>query len=155
MGFRIQAEPRWSYWPRTGVRLGLAVLGASLVVALGLWLVGSLPPLRSGFANAGEALPFLWQGCLWAPIEEELLYRAALCAPLAVWLGPRITVLLGGLAFAVLHLAYGNLGPNHLFAGFVLTWAYLRSGNLLVPIALHAAGNVLVLLLNLILLAVA
>ena len=56
-------------------------------------------------------------------------------------LGERMTILLSGFVFAVVHILWGNPGPDNQIAGFLLQWAYLRSGTILVPIALHAAGN--------------
>ena len=147
-GLRWRALPSWSYWPKWTVTLGTVVLAGSLIVSAFLWMFGSLPQIESQFATEQQMVRFLWQACLRAPIEEELLYRVALCAPLAALLGTRWTVLVGGIAFAGLHLGYGNLAPNHVFAGFVMTWAYLRSGNLLVPILLHSLGNFLVWLLH-------
>jgi membrane protease YdiL (CAAX protease family) len=46
--------------------------------------------------------------------------------------------------FAWLHQLYGHLSPDNALAGLLLTWAYLRSGSLAVPIAPHALGNALV-----------
>jgi membrane protease YdiL (CAAX protease family) len=47
---------------------------------------------------------------------------------------------------AILHVLYGNAGPDNLIAGFFLAWAYLKSGTILVPVVLHSLGNVGVLL---------
>jgi membrane protease YdiL (CAAX protease family) len=58
--------------------------------------------------------------------------------------GSTVTILLSGVLFALLHAAYGNLAPDNTIAGFVLAWAYLRSSSLLVPIVLHALGNLCV-----------
>ncbi|MEZ6018625.1 MAG: CPBP family intramembrane glutamic endopeptidase [Planctomycetota bacterium] len=51
-----------------------------------------------------------------------------------------------GLAFVALHWRYGNLAANHFAAGLALTWAYLRSGSIWVPVLLHFAGNLAVVL---------
>ena len=32
-------------------------------------------------------------------------------------------------------------GPDNLIAGFFLAWAFLKSGSIIVPLALHALGN--------------
>ncbi len=148
VGFTLRARPSWSFWPKCTMFLGGFVLVGSLVVSAGLWMFDALPPLQSEFHSKDQIVNFLWQGCLWAPVEEELLYRGALCVPLAALIGRRWTVLVAGLTFAALHYAYGNLGANHVFAGFVMGWAYLRSGSLLVPILLHSLGNLLIWFLN-------
>ncbi|MFT5058891.1 MAG: membrane protease YdiL (CAAX protease family) [Planctomycetota bacterium] len=148
VGLTRQVQPSVSFWPKWTLILGGLVLAGSLIVGAVLWMLGDSPSLQSQFASQDQMLRNLWQACLWAPIEEELLYRVALCAPLAALVGTRWTVLIGGLTFAALHWSYGNLGPNHVFAGFVMTWAYLRSGNIGVPILLHSLGNLAVWLLN-------
>ncbi|MCP5022914.1 MAG: CPBP family intramembrane metalloprotease, partial [bacterium] len=148
VGFTLRARPSWSFWPKCTMFLGGFVLAGSLMVSAGLWMFDALPPLQSDFHSKDQIVNFLWQGCLWAPIEEELLYRGALCVPLAALIGRRWTVLVAGLTFAALHYVYGNLGVNHVFAGFVMGWAYLRSGSLLVPILLHSLGNLSVWFLH-------
>ncbi len=148
VGFTLHARPSWSFWPKWTMFLGGIVLAGSLVVSAGLWMFDSLPTLQGEFHSKEQILNSLWQGCLWAPVEEELLYRGALCVPLAALIGRRWTVFVGGLTFAALHYVYGNLGVNHVFAGFVMSWAYLRSGSLLVPILLHSLGNLLVWFLH-------
>ena len=50
-----------------------------------------------------------------------------------------------GLLFGGLHVLYGNPGPDNLVAGFFLAWAILKSGSILVPLALHALGNLCVI----------
>ncbi len=144
VGFTLRVMPSWSFWPKWTLFLGALVVTGSLAISAGLWIFGTAPTLQSEFQSEQQLLDFLWRGCLWAPIEEELLYRGALCAPFAALIGRRWTVAVGGIAFAVLHYAYGNLAVNHVFAGFVMSWAYLRSGSLLIPILLHAIGNLAV-----------
>ena len=87
-------------------------------------------------------------GCVAAPVLEELIYRLALCLPLVGIVGRRWTILLSGVVFAALHFRHGNPGPSNFIAGFILGWAYLKSGNLLIPIILHSLGNLCVFLVN-------
>jgi membrane protease YdiL (CAAX protease family) len=82
------------------------------------------------------------------PLYEELLYRVALCVPLVALVGPRWTILASGLVFAALHVRYGNPAADNCIAGFVLGWAYLRSSCLLVPLLLHALGNLCAFLVH-------
>lgn len=148
VGLSRKIDPSLSYWPKCILILGGLIIAGSLAVIAGLWAFGTPPQLYSQFTSSDQIPEFLWRGCLWAPIEEEMLYRVALCVPLVPLVGKRWTILIGGLTFAALHWSYGNLAPNHAFAGFALTWAYLRSGNLFVPIALHALGNLAVCALH-------
>jgi membrane protease YdiL (CAAX protease family) len=56
-------------------------------------------------------------------------------------LGARLCIGVSGVIFAGLHFLYGNPSPENLLGGFILTWANLKSGTLIVPISLHAVGN--------------
>ena len=117
------------------------MLGFAGVVALVAWLLGHPLEVPCIFTDASQFGPHGYAMCVHAPVTEELLYRAVLCAPLVPLVGQRGTILLGGAVFAALHFRYGNPAPNNLLAGFLLTWAYLRSSNLVIPILLHALGN--------------
>jgi len=59
--------------------------------------------------------------------------------------GERGTILASGLVFALIHILRGNASPENQIAGFLLEWAFLRSGTILVPIAMHSAGNLIAL----------
>jgi membrane protease YdiL (CAAX protease family) len=76
-----------------------------------------------------------------APLVEESIYRLVLCFPTTAAIGSTGTIILSGTIFAGLHFVYGNPSPDNCLAGYVLTWAYLKSGSLLVPITLHSFGN--------------
>ena len=43
--------------------------------------------------------------------------------------------------FGLLHVVYGNPGPDNLVAGFFLAWSFLKSGTIVVPVVLHSLGN--------------
>ncbi len=144
LGLRNQAAPSWRYWPKWSLIAGTLVLAGSAALIGLLMLFGKYKAAPQLFQHPSQFADWLRAACLWAPVEEELLYRAVLCAPLAAFFPMRVVVILGGVVFSALHYHYGVWGPNHLFAGFVLTWAYLRSGTLLVPILLHALGNLAV-----------
>lgn len=141
LGIRRGVDPDWRFWVRkTALLGGIVVLGALGVSAV-FWAMGHpvwAPPMFHGTA---EFWPYLGRACVQAPFEEELIYRVVLCALWRPFLPRKYVVVLGGLAFAGLHGHYGNLAPNHLFAGLVLTWAYLRSGQWAVPLVLHMLGN--------------
>jgi membrane protease YdiL (CAAX protease family) len=83
--------------------------------------------------------------CLYAPIVEETVFRLLLTAALLPTLGERWTIVASGAAFAIVHILRGNPGPDNLIAGFMLEWAFLRSGTILVPLAFHAGGNLIAL----------
>ena len=87
----------------------------------------------------------MWRACVLAPLSEEPIYRIAVCAPLVTLIGRWPTIVVSCILFALIHARYGGLAPDNALAGLLLGWAYLRSGSILVPIALHAIGNALVL----------
>ncbi len=150
IGLRCKPEPSLQFW---GVAvLALAVLSA-VVLGLGgawLWYRGDpLPP--SLFRSTADMWPTFQRSVLRAPVSEELVYRLALCVPVVVTLGPWRAILISGVAFAYLHQVYGNFALNHVAAGFILSWSYVRSGCLWIPIMLHALGNLQVFALNVVL----
>lgn len=80
---------------------------------------------------------------------EELLFRGAIQGRFRRAFGPVAAVVGAGLLFAALHVAnFGVLNAGAAVAlgviflvGAVLGWTYERTGNLVVPIAIHGAYN--------------
>ena len=60
---------------------------------------------------------------------------------LAALLGPWKTSVVSGLAFAYLHVLYGNPSPENVAGGFILAWVYLKSESILLPVLAHSLGN--------------
>ena len=87
--------------------------------------------------------------CVNAPIIEETIYRLILCVPAVCLLRPAGAIVLSGAVFAAYHFTSGVASPDNFVAGYILCWAYLKSGSLLVPMVLHALGNLCILLLQL------
>jgi uncharacterized protein len=141
IGFtRPQPSGRW--WIKATLITGAIFVAIVTLVLVVLVATGhaTSPPM---FHSPAE---FAWRACVIAPLKEEPIYRVALCAPLVAVVGRWPTIVISGLVFACLHHVYGNLSPDNALAGILLGWAYLRSGSVLVPIALHAIGNGLVVL---------
>ena len=138
VGLRAPVQGWW-YWGRMTLLIGL-VVAACIAVGLGAWVLSGrkLPVYATDPRYLGSS--FL-RMCVNAPVLEEALYRLAVCVPLCVWPGPWAAVAVSGLAFGGLHVAYGNPSPENLVGGFLLAWAYLKSGSILVPVLLHALGN--------------
>jgi membrane protease YdiL (CAAX protease family) len=139
--------PSVRYWVRATGLIGAAV-AAIVAIALGaMWLAGADLPVP--VLEPEDALRHAPRMIVVAPILEEIVWRAIVCAPIAALAGPWAAVAASGAGFALLHVAYGNPAPDNLVAGFVLAWAFLRSGTLAVPIVLHALGNLCALLAQL------
>lgn len=143
--------------PNGGTRLWMKV---SLIVsawAILLWVllygVSALFDVGPGFAKIDpDHVPVqFFSVTLIAPILEEGVYRILLCTALATKFRHRTVVAISGTLFALLHLLYGNLAPTNLLAGYLLSWAYLMSGSLWIPIVWHAVGNMVILSVGMIL----
>lgn len=144
IGLVLRPRPNLAFWLRFSAfgALAVAVL-ASLVVWIAWWfdVVAYVPKLSPTEFPAH----FVW-AVAWTPLFEEGIYRIALCSGLAAArVGKKTILVLSGLTFGALHLAYGNPAPDNLLAGFILAWAYLRSGAAWVPIMLHGLGNAIIL----------
>ena len=146
-GLRLAPRQGWWYWARAA-----AVIGAVLFVVLVCAGVGfvargyALPEPR--LKSPAGMWPLFLGMCVTAPLLEEVTYRLVFCPPAAALLGPRACVILNGVAFAGLHFLYGNPSPENLLGGFILSWAFLKSETLLVPLLLHAGGNTCAFLAN-------
>jgi uncharacterized protein len=139
LGLVLVPTGGWRHWARVAMVIGLLVAGF-IVVGLGTWIaLGRELPLYT--VRPSEVGAVFFRACVVAPIIEETTYRLAICIPAAILLRPWGAVVASGLAFATLHLVYGNPSPENLVGGFFLAWAYLKSGTILVPILFHSAGN--------------
>lgn len=147
-GLGVGWRPRqgWAYW----LRLSAIVLGVFAVGYLGFALAQ-----RAGWIDLGQVpanLPeprFLLQTGVYYPLLEEAIYRVALLTPLAPRIGKVATIVVGAAAFAALHVVrYDNPSPANQLGGLFLCWAYLHSRSIAVPLAWHAAGNVILAFAN-------
>ncbi len=141
LGFRVSPRPGWGYWAKAALVLGVllfVVLAATGAVVFG---VLQYPIPSSLFTRTWEFGPaFIWM-CVVSPLFEEVIYRLVVRPPAVAWLGPRGCILASGTIFAGLHVLYGSPSPDNLLGGFILARAFLKSGTLIVPIALHSLGN--------------
>jgi membrane protease YdiL (CAAX protease family) len=83
----------------------------------------------------------MWTYRVAAPVIEEMLYRIVICVPLVALAGFWGAALISRAVFAGLHFMYGNPAPDNSIAGYVLAWAFLKSGSIIVPVFLHTTGN--------------
>ena len=137
---RTTQGARW-WWK--GTLMVAAVMGTLLLVLTGiLLLTGNFQPYQLHPSLFGERVV---HACLWAPFVEEAIYRVVLVVPLAAALRTSHVIWIAGAVFAGLHVYYGNPAPDNLIGGFFMTWAYLKSGSIVVPLLYHSAGNLFVL----------
>jgi len=146
LGLSLTPRQGWSPWIRTSAVLSVAV-AMCMVIGIGaLHLAGRQVPLYTTAPD--RFLERLLDMCFVYPVLEETIYRAVVCVPLVPVIGCWRTIIFCGILFGALHVAYGNPGPENLVGGFFLAWAYVKSDTILIPILLHAGGNLVVLLLQ-------
>ena len=85
-------------------------------------------------------VPFAFFAVAVAPVAEEALFRGLLLPLLVRRFGPVAGLSLVALGFAALHGDLGSCPGLAVFAG-ALALAYVRTGTILVPIAMHALFN--------------
>lgn len=93
-----------------------------------------------------------------APIAEEFFFRGCLFRAIRAKRGFLVSALGSAFAFGLVHYAVGEPGnpmswqtswflvPIMLVVGFLLAWVYERRGNIVAPMAAHAAFNTVGLL---------
>jgi uncharacterized protein len=146
MGLRFRPIQGLRYWVLATALIGAAI-GTFLLLALAVALITGYP-IRLYEIRPDDLWTMFVQMCVLAPIFEEATYRFALCTGLVPVIKPWGTIFVSGLIFGALHFLYGNPGPDNLIAGYFLTWAYLKSGTIVVPVVLHSLGNLCVLVMH-------
>lgn len=148
LGLRLVPRQGWLYWVKATALIGL-VVGAFVVVATGvLWLAGVEMDTAPRYTDASQIAPDAWAALVLAPLIEEPIYRVILCSPLAAAFGRVAAISASGALFAYIHVRYGVGAPTNFAGGFVFAWAFLESDSVVVPIALHFLGNLVVLAAN-------
>ncbi len=141
LALRIMPRQPIAYWLKATAAIGGSVLALALAATGIAWLAGFRLPMPDLFTRSDQILPWFLTACLMAPIVEEPIYRFVVCVPVDATFGRWPAIAASGILFAGLHVLYGNPAPTNMVAGFFLAWAYLKSRSLLVPIILHALGN--------------
>ena len=94
--------------------------------------------LSSGEPVTVGALAFL--AVVAAPVIEEILFRGVIFGGLTARWGVWPAAIVSGFAFAVIHFSLTAFVPLFLLA-LVLSYLYVRTGSLWIPIAFHALFN--------------
>ena len=118
-------------------------LGSLSVTAYGLSRVS--PELLDGLLSALEPDPDSMISSVWwiiggvavAPVLEEVLFRGVFVSRWGVKWGLGIGIVVSSALFGILHLDVAGA----MALGLVASLLYLQSGTLIVPIAFHAANN--------------
>jgi hypothetical protein len=137
----------WTTASRRNLVLGmLGGIGAALVVILLPLVVraADVEPV-SGEHFRWPSLLFVSILLLFGAVGEEMLFRGYAFQVLVKGIGPFATILPMAVLFGLAHSDNLNFGPLALFNtilwGIVLGYAFLRSGDLWLPIGLHFGWN--------------
>jgi membrane protease YdiL (CAAX protease family) len=137
LGFKLTPVGGWGYWFRLGLQFLLIIIVLCGICGFTWWLYDWPIPL----IPVRPSLSIVCHYCVDAPFYEELVFRSLLFVAVVPTVGGRGAIILSGVLFAVIHILRGNPGPDNQIAGFMLGWALLKSRTILVPIAMHSAGN--------------
>jgi membrane protease YdiL (CAAX protease family) len=146
-------QGRWLLGFRRGIiwSVGFAII-ASLVLA-GLLLADdralTFIQTRLPRKQADIALFFLVGGII-APVAEEIFFRGLIYGFLRRW-GFPLAFVLSTLLFVLVHPMNRSIPFTQIVGGLLFAAAYEVEGNLLVPITLHALGNLAIFTISLLL----
>jgi membrane protease YdiL (CAAX protease family) len=140
-------------WPK-GMAWGALwsmAFGAVVAVVMGLLHLAGGNPLamvRSPLPSEPvQTVLFFVIGGLIAPLAEEICFRGVLYNYFRRW-GIATALIASTLLFVILHSVHG-FPLTQLVGGIVFALSYEYSGNLMVPITIHAAGNLAIFTLSL------
>jgi len=139
VGLVWKVEPSGAFWLRTSAWMA-GVIGVGFAAAAFASRAGA-DPFGLCAMHLDLDLERELGSLVHAPLVEEVTFRLLLCAPLVGRLSSAANIALSGIVFTLAHWITGGLGPDSVVGGFFLAWAFLRSGTILVPIAMHALGN--------------
>ncbi len=137
----------WSAASRRNLALGiLGGIGSALIVLIGPILVraAELEPVPDSQTQWGS-LMFVSLVLLFGAVGEEMLFRGYGFQVLMNALGPYATILPVSILLGLAHTSNQNVSAlgvaNTIFWGILLGYAFLRSGDLWLPIGLHFGWN--------------
>ncbi|MEI8021065.1 MAG: CPBP family intramembrane glutamic endopeptidase [Schlesneria sp.] len=141
LGFNPRPIQGWGYWFRLALWFAL-LIG---LVAIASWFVLKVNGWKVPIYKTSPSIDMLVFMCIDAPVSEEILFRSLLTLAILPALGEWGTIVAGGFLFSLLHVLHGNPGPDNQIAGFMLGWTFIKSKTILVPLAMHAGGNLIAL----------
>jgi membrane protease YdiL (CAAX protease family) len=140
----------WRKGLKTGV-LWASVIGFVVCVAMGIIFLAGINPVRLVRSplpsEPGRKLLFFLVGGLIAPLAEEICFRGVLYSYFRRW-GIILAILASTTIFVVLHSVQG-IPVIQIVGGVLFAISYELSGSLMVPIVIHATGNLAIFTLSL------
>ncbi len=123
----------------------ITLLCFALIFAIGrnpLTLIYTHLPVKPG-----EVILFVLVGGLIGPIAEEVFFRGIVYGFLRRW-GVLAAVILSTIAFVLAHPSFPAIPITQVVGGLLFAVAYEVEKNLMVPITIHALGNMAIFALS-------
>ena len=123
----------------------ITLLGFALIFAIGLnplTLIHTQLP-----AKPGDILLFFIVGGLIGPVAEEIFFRGVLYGFCRRW-GAPAAIILSTLLFVLAHPVFPAIPITQVVGGILFAVAYEAEKNLVVPITIHALGNMAIFTLS-------
>jgi membrane protease YdiL (CAAX protease family) len=125
--------------------------GAVVAIVMGLLYMSGTNPLAIVHSplpsEPVQKLLFFIIGGLIAPLAEEICFRGVLYSYFRRW-GVVTALIASTVLFVILHSVHG-FPLTQLVGGILFALSYEFSGNLMVPITIHATGNLAIFTLSL------
>jgi membrane protease YdiL (CAAX protease family) len=138
-----------------GLKKGLiwsVCFGAVVSFALLMLTVLGIDPLQLIRVHLpsrpGEMILFFFIGGMVGPIAEEVFFRGVLYGFLRRW-GVVVALVVSTLVFVLIHPLKSGFPVTQAVGGIVFALAYEMGGSLVVPITIHALGNIAIFTLSL------
>jgi len=139
----------------SGLKKGLiwsAAFGAIISLACIALFAASINPLTFIRARlptqTSDLIHFFIVGGLLGPVAEEVFFRGILYGFFRRW-GVIVAVILSTLIFVVSHPINHGIPLTRLLGGILFAVAYETTGSLIVPITIHALGNLAIFTISL------
>jgi membrane protease YdiL (CAAX protease family) len=130
--------------------VGFGALATMACVGLFAAGINPLTLIRARLpTQTSDLILFFIVGGMVGPVAEELLFRGILYGFLRRW-GVIVALVLSTLIFVLCHPVSHGIPVTRLLGGIVFAVAYEIGGSLIVPITIHALGNLAIFTLSLI-----
>jgi membrane protease YdiL (CAAX protease family) len=128
---------------------GFGVIVFSAFLLLFLFKIDPLALIRTSLPSGSmNILLFFALGGIIAPIAEEIFFRGILYGFFRRW-GVSVALILSTFLFVLPHLGSSGLPITQVVGGVLFAVAYEIEGSLMVPIIIHAFGNMAIFSLSL------
>jgi membrane protease YdiL (CAAX protease family) len=145
LGFRTAPRQGWFFWLWV-----CAAIGVVQLLVLLIWeQLSGMPLVRPQALTWHEFL----SSCVNAPVREEILYRMIPCAPAIALVRSWGGVAISGAIFWFAHYVAGVASLEHLMAGFIGAWFFVKCETIILPIVTHSLSNLFMLMWAALLLA--